>query len=63
MNILKATERMSEDEDIEISQPGDSCASNQAEPEPVNHRPVVFVLEDFDMFSPQVLEDLVVSLK
>ena len=60
--FLKEIERLS-DEDCEIIHEGNSCTSNEAELEPVNHKPVVFMLEDFDKFSPQVLEDLVVSLK
>ena len=60
--FLKEIERLS-DEDCEIIIEDNSCASNEAKLEPANHKPVVFVLEDFDKFSPQVLEDLVVSLK
>lgn len=59
MKCYKDNERLS-DEDSEISK--DSCAGNKTKPEPINHRPVVFVLEGVDM-SSQVLEDLIVSLK
>ena len=63
MKCSQESERFSDEEDSEASKHDDaSCASNKAKPE-VNHRPVVFVLEDFDMFSSQVLEDLIVSLK
>ena len=41
----------------------DNCASKKAELETVSYRPVVFVLEDFDMFSSQVMEDLITSLQ
>lgn len=64
MKCLQEGERFSDEEDNEANKPdGASCASNKAKPDSVNHRPVVFVLEDFDMFSSQVLEDLIVSLK
>lgn len=62
---MKCTQEGEEDEkDNEACKSdGTSCASNRTKPKSVNHRPVVFVLEDFDMFSSQVLEDLIVSLK
>lgn len=51
------------DDESNVSRPDDSCTSNRVNLQPVNHKAVVFVLEDFDKFSSQLLEDLIVSLK
>jgi len=51
------------DEDSEMGMADDSSANKKAELETVSYRPVVFVLEDLEMFSSQVMEDLIVSLQ
>lgn len=62
--MLKETEASSDGEDKKESKPNNSCATNKtARLEPLDHKPVVMVLEDFDRFSVQVFEGLVDSLK